>query len=208
MRKYFTAGLATLLPLFLTAVIVSLIINFLTNPFLQETEFFIKKLPFSLVHQRFWIDLVSKIVILALLFVAIIFLGFVANHYMMKSLFFQGNLLLSKIPYINKLYQTSHDLVHTLFSDKSASFTQVVFIPFPSQERLNIGFVTSQEMKLPFPDGSLKEMIPVFVPGAPNPTGYLFYCKKEKAHYSSLKVDEAMRFIVSCGITLPNKESL
>jgi uncharacterized membrane protein len=204
LRKYFTAGLAALLPLFLTGAIVSFLINFLTNPFLHETEFFLEKLHLSPLFEYpgFWMNVVSKIVILALLLGGIIFVGFIGNHFIMRNLFLQGDLLLSKIPYINKLYRTSQDLVHSLFSDKSASFTRVVFIPFPNQERLNIGFVTNQEIPLRLPDGSFKDMTPIFVPGAPNPTGYLLFCQKEKVHSSPMKVDEAMRFIVSCGINL------
>ena len=72
MRKYFTSGLAILLPMILTLMIISFLINFLTQPFLESTTAFVEKLsffqqPFIIFHETTLITLTSKAIILVFL---------------------------------------------------------------------------------------------------------------------------------------------
>jgi len=47
-------------------------------------------------------------------------------------------------------------------------------------------------------------MIPVFIPAAPNPSvGYTLMFKREELVSINIKVDEALKFIISCGIVKP-----
>lgn len=208
MRKYITAGLAALLPIFLTFLIVSFLINLLTSPFLEQTERFLERFqglqpPPVFGKHTLFIALTSKMIILLVLFGSIVLIGFAGEHFIIHALRKLGDRFLKKIPFINRIYSTSKELVQSLFSSSSTSFSQVVLVPFPQKGRLSYGFVANPEVKIKFPYQSSREMVSVFVPGAPNPTGCFFLCQKEHLQYSNMKVDEAMAFVVSCGLNLP-----
>ncbi len=209
MKKYFTAGLVILLPIFITVLIVAFIINFLTEPFLEQTERLIERFEFFqsppiLGKHTLLIYLTSKVVILLFLFGAILTIGLLAKHFILEMLIRQGDRLLKQIPYVNKIYKTSQDLIHSLFSNSTTSFTHVVYVPFPQEGRLSLGFITCEEVNIEHPDKSNQQRVSVFVPGSPNPTGgCLLLYKKEQLESTNMKGDEGMRFVVSCGVTLP-----
>lgn len=49
------------------------------------------------------------------------------------------------------------------------------------------------------------DLLSVFIPGTPNPSvGFLLLFKKEQLTFVNMKVDEAMKFIVSCGAVMPD----
>ena len=207
MKKSFSTGLAIFLPILLTLMIVAFVINFLTHPFLEMAEALIKQTgflegPFYAGKTSPWVTLISKILILLLLIAFTLLIGFLGKQLLLDSLFSLGDRFLKHIPYVNKIYAASQEVVNSLFSSSSRSFSRVVYVPFPHQGKLSVGFVTCESVKIELGHKS-QEFVSVFVPGTPNPTGCLFLVKKEKLHAANLKVDEAMRFIVSCGITLP-----
>lgn len=209
MRKSFTAGLVILLPIFLTVMIVVFLINLLTQPFLVQTEALITRLGIFQIsvnpdERAALIALTSKVIILLMLVACILFTGFAGKHFILDHLFRIGNRCLDRIPVINKIFKTSQDVVHSLFSSTARTFSQVVCLPFPQKGKLSIGFVTCDIVKIVHRDKENQELVSVFIPGTPNPTaGCLLLVKKDQLIFVDMKVDEAMRFIVSCGIPQP-----
>ena len=67
-----------------------------------------------------------------------------------------------------------------------------------------MGFITREDMNGlgTYSDGNLKA---VFVPCTPNPTsGFLMMFKKSELIYLDMKVEDAFKYIISCGvITIP-----
>jgi uncharacterized membrane protein len=144
--------------------------------------------------------ILSKIAVLFLLFGLIFLLGFIARIYFVNIFFRISDVIIHKIPFVNKIYKALQDVMSTLFSQDSNNFSQVVFVPYPKANSWSIGFVTQADA----PKGSDKEhmgMISVFVAGTPNPTmGFMLLFKREQLIFTDMTVDEAMRFIVSCGV--------
>jgi uncharacterized membrane protein len=209
MNKYFTTGLAMLLPIVLTVLIITIAVNFLTHPFLEIVETFIKK---SGIFQKalffgkstFLITLISKVIILIFLCGFIMLIGLLGKLLILDRLFRLNDNFFKQIPYVNKLYKASQEVVRCLFSTSSTSFTQVVYVPFPQKGKLSLGFVTCDAVNIDRLDQNRQTLVSVFVPGTPNPTGgCLFLVKREQLLVADMKVDEAMRFIVSCGMTVP-----
>ena len=80
----------------------------------------------------------------------------------------------------------------------------MVFVPIPHSTSLTIGFLTTDTISQSN-NPRLKDRIPVFVPGTPNPTfGFILMYPKEQVTYIDMKVEEAFKVLVSCGIMLPN----
>lgn len=214
MKKYFSSGLTILLPIILTIMIIEVLINFLTQPFLESTKALLGQLeffhhPFFLFHSTNLLPLLSKALILIFLSVVIIFIGLFGKLFLIDALFCVGDYLLHRLPFVNKIYKTCQDIVHSLFSSSSRKFSQVVFAPFPNPCNLSIGLVTGDLIKLENCRAENEELVSVFIPGTPNPSvGFLLMFKRSQLLFVNMKVDEAMKLIVSCGIVMPDFQIL
>lgn len=208
MKKVFTAGLAILLPIVLTMMIVGFLVNILTSPFLEPTRALINHFDFIrhsffLFDEKSLITIISKILILLSLICLISIVGLFGKLFLIDYFFRMGNHLVQRLPFVNKIYQACQDVVHSLFSS-SKSFSQVVLVPFPNANNLSVGFVTGDSIKIE-QSQCARDFVSVFVPGTPNPSvGFLIMFKKEQLTFVNMKVDEAMKFIISCGVVMPD----
>jgi uncharacterized membrane protein len=108
--------------------------------------------------------------------------------------------MLAKIPFINGVYKACRDIIQTLFANKSNSFKQVVLVPFPSPGVFAIGLVTNENIA-GIDASQEKSYVAVFVPTTPNPTsGFLMMFKEEQLIYLDMKVEEALKYVISCGV--------
>lgn len=207
MKKYFITGLVILLPLALTLAIVIFLINLLTDPFVEVVQSLLDR--YGLLDQDFLFltseqiqYVFSQVLILISLFFLTVGLGFIARlfffHYVIKA----WDYIIHKIPFIRSVYKTCQDVINTILKSDTKSFKQVVVVPFPSRDSHSIGLVTRENLKgLPSRDGN--KMIAVFVPTTPNPTsGYLVMFEESCVEYLDMKVEEALKYIISCGVIL------
>ena len=209
-KKYFGTGLVILLPIMVTAWIVVFLLNMLTKPFLGIMQKIIGHL--SIFQEGFFIfsgpklmTVVSQVLIVFSLFFVIVLLGFFGRWFFVNYLLRIGDLLLQKIPFVNKVYKMSQEVIKTLFTDQADSFKKVVLVPFPSKHAYTIAFITGDAPKQC--NKSLNgEYTTVYVPTTPNPTsGYLMLFKKEDVVEVDLPVEEGLKFLLSCGVIHPNK---
>lgn len=203
MKKYFLAGLVTLLPLAVTFWVISLIVGFLTKPFEGIVSSFLSSLPGFGHVPRASIHLINQILILITLFFLTLFFGFIARRYFFNRLIKFGDSILYKIPLVNKVYKTSKDIVLSLFNTKNQSFKQVVLLNFPYSGSYCLGLISSDA-----PDtcsASIDtDMVSVYIPTTPNPTtGYLVICRKSDLMYLKMKAEDAIKYVVSCGVIQP-----
>jgi uncharacterized membrane protein len=208
-KKSFKTGLAILLPVLFTFLILGFFINLLTKPFLHATESFLASYslfnhPFLFLQDHEVLRIASKCVILIFLLVSIGLVGCLGRLFLITYLFKWGDAFLHRMPVINRIYKTCQDIIHTLFSPTSKSFSQVVFVPFPSSQSISVGLVTRDTVNICL-NQSTCEVIPVFVPGTPNPSvGFMLMFKKEELIFVDMTVEQALKFVVSCGVVMPN----
>ena len=206
MKKCFFTGLVTLLPLAVTIWVVSFVVRFLTKPFMGIMTSLLSMLPpYGIFATEQGIRTLSQILILIGLFLIILTMGIVARRFFFHSLIKWGDLLLARIPIVNKVYKTSKEIIQALFTSKEGSFKQVVLVPFPHKECYCIGLITSNSPRT-CSDAAGMEMASVFIPTTPNPTtGYLIMCPKEEIVYLKMKSEEAVKYIVSVGVIQPER---
>lgn len=208
MKKSFLTGIAILLPIVLTLIIVMFFVNLLTKPFVEFVHDIFVKL--SLLDNSFFIlssdqmiYFVSKILILIFLTFATFLIGFFTQHLFANYFFERFDKIIHKIPVVNKIYMSLQEVMHTLFKSEKTSFSQVALVPFPQENTYCIGFVTKESL----PEGSDAEhlgLISVYVPGTPNPMmGFNFLYKREQLIFIDMKVDDALKFVISCGVMFP-----
>lgn len=205
MKKYFITGLVFLLPMALTIAIIIFIFNLLTNPFVGIVRSFLDY--FGLLESNFFFltseqiqNIVSKIIILILLFFFTLFLGFVARWFFFYYLLKLWDYIFHRIPFVSSIYKTSQDVINTIFASKTSSFKQVVLVPFPNETTKSIGLITSENLP-GFPMSTQENMVAVFVPTTPNPTsGFLMMFKESELIYLDMSVEEAFKYVISCGV--------
>lgn len=204
MKKYLITGLVILLPLALTYAIVAFFFNLLTGPFIDFTKgvltqygLFQNGLSF-LTGEQIQTYLSQLLIILFLVSVTIFF-GFIGRwvffHYLLRF----GDYILHRIPLVNTIYKTSQDVIKTIFVTDTKAFKQVVMVPFPNKESHCIGLVTREDLETI----DQNNRVAVFVPTTPNPTsGFLVMFKKEDVIYLDMKIEDALKYVISCGVIL------
>jgi len=200
MKKYFLTGLAVLLPLTLTLILLVFVFNILTEPFasiiknLLSQNHLLEKIPDRLQH------IISQIIGLGILFFFTILLGFIGRWLFINYMIKITEKLVQKIPFIRTVYNTCKDVIETLFTTENKSFKQAVLVPYPNFNTYCIGLITRDDMK---GLGSKvdEDLIAVFIPCTPNPTsGFLTMFYKKDLIFLEMKVEEAFKYIISCGV--------
>lgn len=206
MKKYFLTGLILLLPFTLTLVIIYLLFEFFTTPFVNLVGPIINHLPFTLPSG---ITLfLSRLFALIFLCIIILFLGVVTQWLLVRN-FLNGLFhLLTRVPIVNTVYRVSKDIFSALFSPEgNKAFKRPVMIPFPSRPNYCLGFeagVVAKECQ----EKVNKRLVSVFAPTAPHPiSGFLFLIQEEDVTDVDMTNEEVVKFLVSCGIIVPESDT-
>ncbi len=207
MRKYFITGLAILLPLALTLIIVFFLFNLLTDPFAGMVKAIFDY--YNLFQRGFWFltaeqlrRLISKVLILFFLFFLTVGIGFIARLFFVRYLIRITEKIFHKLPFISTIYNTSKDVIKTIFRAKRRSFKQVVFVPFPNENTYSLGLVTRERIS-GLEGTPHAHSIAVFVPTTPNPTsGFLMLYKPEDVVLLEMSVEDALKYTISCGVIM------
>ena len=198
-KKSFITGLIILLPIALTILVIAFIVNFLTKPFVGTIEQFFIGYGFYAEHQAL-VHVVLQLVSLVILFFFTVLLGFLARVVFFRWLISVYDYVFHRIPVIKTIYKATQQIIRTIFGSASKSFKQVVMIPFPTHGAYCIGLVSGSAP--PNCDKTVgSKLISIFVPTTPNPTsGYLIMYREEEVIHLDMKVEEAIKYIISCGV--------
>lgn len=208
MKKHFITGLVILLPLVVTIGILLFLINFLTQPFIGFVSELLKDLGiinrgFLFITPEQLLRYGSQAIILVLLFLITVGLGIITRWFLMHTLFRIGDRIIHKIPIVNTVYKTTQDIIKTLFVSDKDTFKQVVMVPFPSPGVYVIGLI-SREAPQVCSQAAGADLISVLVPTTPNPTtGFLMMFKRSDLLFLDIKPEDAIKYIVSCGVIVP-----
>ncbi len=211
MKKYFITGLVILLPLAVTIAIVVFIVNFLTGPFIGFVSKFLREIGiinngFLFLDSEQVVKYGAQLIILIGLVLVTVALGMIARWFFFKTLIQWSDRLLHKIPLVNKVYKTSQEIIKTLFSKDKNSFRRVVMVPFPMQGSYVIGLISKESPKL-CSEKAGERLFSVLIPTTPNPTtGFLLMYRESEIIDLEMKPEEAIKYIVSCGVITPGEE--
>ncbi len=212
MKKYFVTGLVILLPLAVTIAIVVFIVNFLTGPFVNGASRFFDYYGwfgngFLFLSSEQLIRYSSKILILLILFGFTLMLGMITRWFFIRGFFHLGDRILHRIPLVNTVYKTTQDIIKTLFVSDKNSFKQVVLLEFPRPGVYALGLIARDSPESCSSQVGRK-LISVLVPTTPNPTtGFLLMVKQEDLLYVDMKPEDAIKYIVSCGVIIPGEKN-
>lgn len=209
MKKHLLTGLVILLPIALTLMIIIFLFDFFTEPFVTVVGPLVE-----LIQQKINIDLphgitlfISRIFSLILLCAFIFLLGLVTQLFLIRTLIHWGNLVLYRIPLIRTVYKVSKDIFGALFSTEGEkAFKRPVMIPFPAKPNHCLGFEAGSVASECREKAGIP-LVSVFVPTAPHPiSGFLFLIPESDVHGVDMNNEEAVKFLVSCGMIAPGHE--
>jgi uncharacterized membrane protein len=209
MKKYFITGLVFLLPLVVTIAVLIFLVNLLTKPFIgvvstMLTQFHIINKGFLFLTPEQVLRYSSQLVILIVLFFFTVLLGIITRWVVVHYFFRLGDRVLHRIPLVNTVYKTTQDIIKTLFVSDKNTFKQVVMVPFPRKDIYVLGLLVRESPGVCSSASGGDQLISVLVPTTPNPTtGFLLMVKKEDLIIVDMKPEEAIKYIVSCGVIIP-----
>ncbi len=213
MKKYFITGLVILLPLTLTIAIIMFMVNLFTAPFIGVVQSILSW--FGLLNTGFLFlsaqeiqVVVSKIIVLVLLFFLTVALGILGRWFFFHYMISLWDYVLHRIPLVSSIYKACQEVIKTLFEPNTKSFKQVVLVPFPSLDTYSIGLVTGDPMT-GLPHMKEEKVFSVFVPTTPNPTsGFIMLFAEKDIVFLEMKVEDALKYILSCGVVMSPIQSL
>lgn len=198
LRAYFMAGILITAPISITVYLGWLFITFVDGkitPLLPAKYNPESYLPYGLPGLGVVIAVVGLILIGALT------AGFVGR-------FFQRvwDSLMDNVPILRGVYKALKQILETVTAQQSAAFREAVLVEYPRKGMWVIAFITGKT------EGEVQaiteeEVINLFVPTTPNPTsGFLIFVPKQDIVKLSMKVEDALKMVISGGLVTPPDE--
>ena len=184
------AGLFELMPILVSAFVIYFII--------AKADDFIR--PLTFVKDRPWdfmgIGIISFIVIFYLI-------GLLVSFGIGKRLMGWMSEVLRRLPIVKGVYGVTLQATSALTTQYN--FSRVVFLEWPRDGMIAMGFVTARVQS----PGREESLALVYIPTVPNPTsGNMAMVVEDDLFETDLSVEDAMKLIFSGGIVPPEKISL
>lgn len=113
---------------------------------------------------------------------------------------------ITRIPVFKQVYPYVKQVVDFLFGEQQIKFNRVVLVEYPSKGIWTIGLATGASLSA-IRSVTDSENISVFIPSSPTPfTGYTITVPKRDAIDLPISIDEAIRFVVSGGVLVPERD--
>lgn len=213
-KAYFYTGLIALLPIVLTVYIfnwiVGIMMSLLGNSFVT---IIIKKLLLIFVEEGnmdYYFQLLVYFISLVTMVVGTCLVGFTLKIVFFAQIIKKAKELFIKIPLIKQVYTTISQIIDVTISDREKSYQKVVMVEYPRKGIYSIGFLTSEDNFL-ISDaiGKNEKLYNVFIPTSPNPTSGMFIVVPEcDVKILDIKIDDAVKLIISGGVILPEKKEI
>lgn len=138
------------------------------------------------------------IVVIGLIIVGMLTAGFVGRIWLRFSEYF-----LARLPVVRGIYGATKQVLETVLANQSKAFREACLIEYSRKGVWMVGFITGET------EGEIQKLTNervynVFVPTTPNPTsGFLVYIPDSQLVRLQMKVDDAIKMVISGGIVTP-----
>ena len=188
-RSKLFAGVATLLPLYLTFFVIKFL--FVT---LEEMS--------DPILKRLNLDIPGLGIILTVLLIYI--LGFLVTNFLGRKIFNLGERIVKKVPIVNMIYTTLKQITDTFTKGSTDAFEGAVYIQYPRQGLWTMAFISGES--------KTKDGVPyyhLFVPTTPNPTsGFFLMIPQADTVATGMSVEDGLKTIISGGLLAPDENPL
>lgn len=189
LKKIFTTGLLTILPLAITIYVFFLIFSFLDN--------LIGDLIKAIFNYRVpGIGFAAGLVLIMLV-------GFIASNIIGSRLIGYSDGILQRLPLAKGIYSSAKQIIDAFTVQGKNAFQKVVLLEYPRKGLFVLGFVTGSS-RGEIQDKTHETTLNIFVPTTPNPTsGMLILAPVHEVIELGMTVEEGMKVIISGGLFSP-----
>jgi uncharacterized membrane protein len=194
LKQYFVAGILLLAPIVVSIWLVLSVINWVDSLFVTErwASFEIPGIATPFVVPGLGVILAVTIILIA---------GAIGKNVLGSWMMTVITEVFQKVPVVGSVYSGIRQTLAALFSNQDRKFGGAVLVQWPREGVWVIGLVTSDHASAEFNRIVGEDLVPVFIPTTPVPTaGFLTYYKRSEIRPLRMKVEDAMKTIVSLGI--------
>ncbi len=202
LQRLFFTGLLTVLPIWLTWVVVKFVfvlLSGISSPWVVPLS---ARIAASFPREMWWVTAlwVQNTIALAATLGVIMLVGILSRRVIGQRLLRWFEAVMLRIPLASVVYDSARKLLDMLQTEPGST-QRVVLIDFPHRDMKSVGLVTRVIKE----QGTGRELAAVYVPTTPNPTsGYLEIVPVELLTPTDWSVDQAMSFIISGGAVAPD----
>jgi len=135
--------------------------------------------------------------------VVVFLVGLLMKAIFIRQLFALSEQILYKLPLIKTVYRVMRDLFD-FFSPKKEGFGQVVIVNLNDMEM--IGFITQENMERLPESFRNPDRVLVYIPMSYMVGGFTLMIPRDNIRPCKMSMDEAMRFVLTAGITGKNTD--
>jgi uncharacterized membrane protein len=142
-------------------------------------------------------------ILLCLLLLVLYLLGKFLAAGMGRFFWNQMERIIQRVPLVRNVYSSIKQVTDFIFTDTEVQFTRVVALEYPRRGIWTMAFVTGEGMT-DIRAAAQEPVLSAFVPHSPMPfTGFAVTVKKSETVDLNISVDQAIQFVVSCGVVIP-----
>lgn len=194
MRKCIISGLLVWLPIWVTLLVFSFLIEVLSRSLLLLPKHYQDVL---LSYQIPGIGVILTIMVIFLT-------GVFVSNYLGGKLVSLGERIMARIPLVRTVYTGVKQVAETLFAPGGQAFRKVLLVEYPLEGTWSLAFQTGDVAKEIGKTLGDDEWVSCFVPTTPNPTsGFLITKRKSEVKEMDMSVDQALKFVISLGVVQP-----
>jgi len=218
-KRFFLRGLAALLPTLVTLWLLVWVWNFLWNSLGQnmiwgltriwDTSGNVGLLPVEKAgHPEEFVFLwhpdwfMTRLFGVGMSLVLVYVVGVIVGNYIGRTAWLLAEVGVMRIPLVRAIYPAVKQITDFLLSERSSQFQQSRVVAIQPHEKgiWSIGLVTGPGVKS-LSDATGTDMVTVFVPSSPTSfSGYVLVVPRSEVIDLPLKVEEAMRLLISGGV--------
>ncbi|MEH7884933.1 DUF502 domain-containing protein [Bacillus sp. JJ1609] len=189
--KNFINGILTIVPIILVVYVI------------YKTFMFLDSLLGNVLKPHFQDSYIPGIGLLTTL-ILITILGWLSTRFITGSIIKLIDRLLEKIPFVKTVYSVIKDTVHSFLGEKK-SFSKVALVTVPGTNMKSLGFITTENLESFYEP--LSKHVAVYIPQTFQVAGFTFLIPKNDIEIIDVKSEDAMKFILSGGMTSKNTDS-
>lgn len=131
---------------------------------------------------------------------ALVLIGLLVETFVLKRLLSYGERLINMIPLVKSVYTSLRDFMTFVTNSASSDASKVVAVSMPDGSKL-IGLITAEEQAASFFEDKDQKRVGVFFPMSYQMGGYTLYYERDKLEVLDIGVEEALRIILTGGMT-------
>jgi uncharacterized membrane protein len=186
LKAKFITGLFVVVPVGITLFILKFLFNFADGILGSYLDSIFSAF---IVHREYHVPGLGMLTGAIVIYLS----GLLASNVIGTRLLRWWDELLSRIPLVKSIYNSSKQLTQ-VFKEGKTSYRRAVFVEWPRSGVRAVGFVTGEVER------AGEKLVVVYVPTMPNPTsGFALFFRECDVQDSGMTVEEAVKFVVSGG---------